>query len=385
MTAKFILPFLSLLAFYTTFYFAEINGTSKLVKDIIAERELPHTLHLIRKQYTGYASVDELLTILVVFFWPITDGSHLPLSIHSISFAGALGSTWILITLEAWRRGNAWKAVAFPMIAGLVAQVLTIAFVAPLYCTLQLFTSVTAARPTPENIRIPRAVLNAIPVVFVIGYLVPTGVLLIPWSEDYPPYLKQASFAYWQPWPAYVSIMLTVVHALFSSFTRNDHNVEGGRATLSSLRWVYAFAFSLASLSHIVSWAIPLAAMVLPDIFGNGAEDALHPFVVFGVPKPWETPSLVQEIGEGVHALLRWDYLIASAGVLIWAVSLYQTAHRVVYGRAGFVGLVFKVAALTVLTGPVGAAVELMWERDELVMNEMGGVRRAVPVGKKVA
>ncbi|KAL4778547.1 hypothetical protein BJX76DRAFT_352532 [Aspergillus varians] len=384
MAAKLILPLLCLLVFYAIFYLAEINGAYKLVMESIATGKLPGSDAPLRKVYTGIPHLDNVLTGMTVFFWPTTDGSNLSLLVHSIGFSGSLGSAWVLVTLEAWRRGNAWTVAAFAVVFGFAAQVLTFAFAAPLYGAIQLFTSVTATKPTAENIRIPRAVLKALPLAFFIGYMVPTGFLVVPVSEQVTADLKQILIAAWQPWPAYVSILLTFVHALFSPFTSNDHAVEGGRATLHSLRLVYAFAFAHTTLSHLISWIIPLATVAAPGLFKDEYLGPLHPLVVFAVPRPWENPVLVENIGAGVHAFLRWDYIISSAGVLVWAVSLYQTAHRAVYGRAGCVGLLIKVAALTALTGPVGAAVELIWERDELVINELGDLKRAPLAGKKV-
>ncbi|KAL4790505.1 hypothetical protein BDV19DRAFT_333247 [Aspergillus venezuelensis] len=383
MTAKLILPLLSLLVFYTIFYFSEINGANKLVKESIASEKLPGSDAPLRKVYTGVELLDEVLTLLTVFFWPTTDGSNVSLLMHSICFSGTLGSAWVLVSLEAWRKGNAWKVVAFPMVFGLAAQVLTFAFATPLYCTLQLLTSVTAVKPTAENIRVSRAVLNAIPIVFFIGYMVPTAALLIPVSENVDADLKQIFIALWQPWPAYISILLTTVHIVFSRFTSNDNNDEGGRATLSSLRWVYAFAFAHTTINHIVSWTIPLASVTAPWLFRREHLEALHPSVVFDIPKPWEAPALVDNIGAGVHTFLRWDYIIGSAGVLVWAISLHHTAQRVVYGRAGHGWLFVKVAALAVLAGPVGAAVELLWERDELVINELEGLKRGASAPKQ--
>ncbi|KAL5342126.1 hypothetical protein BJX70DRAFT_336807 [Aspergillus crustosus] len=385
MVAKFILPLLSVGVFYAIFYFAEVNGANKLVSSSVASGRLPGSDAPLRRVYTGVGPIDELLTVLVVFFWPTTDGSHLSLFVHSIGFSGTFGSAWVLVTLESWRRGNAWTVAGFPVVFGLMAQVLTIAFAGSLYGAVQLFTSVTAVKPTAENIRVPRAVLKAIPLVFLVGFMVPTSLLLVPVSEHVTTDLKQVFIALWQPWPAYVSILLTIVHIVFSPFTTNDNNVEGGRATLRSLRWVYAFAFGHAALSHIISWTIPLATLVAPQLFKEEYLNALHPSAVFEIPKPWETPVLVDNLGAGVHAFLRWDYLISSAGILIWALTLYQNAHRTVYGRAGCVGLFVKVAALAAVSGPVGAAVELIWERDELVINELGGLKRVAAPNKKVA
>ncbi|KAL4905491.1 hypothetical protein BDW74DRAFT_152712 [Aspergillus multicolor] len=386
MATKLILPLLCFLVFYTIFYTFEINGASKLVKACIATGKLPASDAALRQIYTGIAPLDRLLTILVVFFWPLTDGSNLSLLVHGIGFSGAFGSIWVLVTLESWRKGNAWKLVAFPMVFGLVAQAMTIAFAAPLYFAIQLFTSSTAIKPTAENIRVPRAVLNAIPLAFVVGYLVPTNLMLIPVSEIVTTDLKQILVSLWQPWPAYISILLTLAYLAFSPSITNDRTVEGSRATLRSLRWVYAFAFANTALTHIISWIIPLATVAVPLIFKKEFLQPLHPLVVFDVPKPWGAPVIVENVGAGVHAFLRWDYIISSTATLVWALSLYRAAHRVVYGRiqSGCVDLLVKVAVLVTLTGPVGAAVELLWERDELVLSNTGGSRRTAAAEKKV-
>lgn len=263
------------------------------------------------------------------------------------------------------------------MIFGLACQVLTFAFATPLYASIQLATSVTATRPTAQNIRVPRAVLKAIPLIFVIGYTVPSTLLILPAPARMSVDLKQVFAAVWQPWPAYISILTTVVHLLFSPFTKNDTSIDGGRATLKSLRWVYAFAFGNAALTHIVTHAVSTATAVAPMLFQESYAKSLHPCKVYGIALPW-VPLRVDSLGAGVHVFLRWDYLIGSAGVLLWAMTLYANAHRAILGKTCYCDLFVKVGLLTVLTGPVGAAVEVMWERDELVIHETGGLKPRV-------
>ncbi|KAF7126248.1 hypothetical protein CNMCM5793_002743 [Aspergillus hiratsukae] len=377
MTARLVLPLLSVFALYAIFYFAEINGLNRLAFEAISAKTLPGTNEPLRIVYTGIARVDEVLAALTIFFWPATDGSNPTLTLHSVAFSGTFGAAWTLVTLESWRRGNVWTIAAFPMMFGLLAQVLTFAFAAPLYCAFQLYSSVTARNPNAENIRIPRAVLDVVPLVFIVGFMVPTLLMILPVSEHVTVDMKQIFIASWHPWPAYVAIALTIINIVFSPFVSGDRSVEGGRANLRSLRFVYAFAFANAALTHLISWIVSLATVVVPAIFEKRLLAALHPFKVFEIALPWTVPALqVSDIGQGVHVFLRWDYLIGSAGVLVWALSLYKTAHLVVYGRVGWLDLLKKVALLVTLAGPVGAAVELMWERDELIIYETGGMKR---------
>lgn len=254
----------------------------------------------------------------------------------------------------------------------------------PVYAGLQLIFSVTAARPNAENIRVPRAVLNFIPFAYVIGYHVPTLLMVAPLNDSITPDLKQIIIAIWQPWPAYISLLTIAASLLFSPFVSNDNNVEGGRATLSSLRKVYAFAFANAAITHQIKVILPLATLAEPRFFQEKFLRALHPAAIFETPLPWAKPTLqVPDLGTGIHYFLRWDCVFGTLGLLLWTLTLHRNAHRAILGKAGCLGLLVKVALLTAVAGTVGAAVELMWERDELVIHETGGLKPRVSKGKK--
>lgn len=252
----------------------------------------------------------------------------------------------------------------------------TFAFATPLICALQLGCSVTASRPHADNIRVPRQVLVALPLIFVVGFMVPTHLMVMPASlltVD----IKQIAIAIWQPWPAYVSILATVSYYVLSPFYANNN-----RASRSALRWVYAFAFTNAALAHLVTWIVSLATVAVPALFDARFVDALHPCKVFSFPVPWSGLK-VDNVSDGVHVFLRWDYMIGSAGVLLWAITLYTVAHKQILSTVAWPSFLFKIVLLTALTGPTGAAVELIWERDELVFNETGGHRQQVTKSKK--
>lgn len=257
-----------------------------------------------------------------------------------------------------------------PAIFGLAAQLLTFAFATPLICGLQLGCSITARRPHADNIRVPRVVLAVLPAIFVIGFMIPTNAMVLPAPDVISVDMKQIAIAIWQPWPAYVSILTTVAYYVLSPFFADNQ-----RSSMSSLRWVYAFAFVNASLSHLVSWIVSLATVVVPALFEDRFLDSLHPSRVFSVPLPWSGLK-VDTVADGVHIFLRWDYMIGSAGVLIWALTLYTVAHKQILSTVSWPSLLFKVGLLTALTGPAGAAVELMWERDELVFRETEGPKQ---------
>ncbi|KAJ6071421.1 hypothetical protein N7499_009435 [Penicillium canescens] len=373
---RYVLFSLSAFVFYAIFYFSYINGLDELGKKVVESGTLPTINEPLRSVYTGVEPVDKLLTLLTTFFYPSLDGSNPGLLLHSIGFSGTFGAAWTLVVLESWRKGNTGTIAAYPMIFGLAAQVLTFAFATPLICALQLGCSITARRPHADNIRVPRAVLAALPLIFVVGFIVPTNIMVLPAPAVIPVDVKQIAIAMWHPWPGYVSILTTVAYFILSPFFS-----ENQRASMSSLRWVYAFAFINASLSHLVSWIVSLATVIVPSLFADHVLKTLHPANVFAIPLPWSGLT-VDNVGDGVHVFLRWDYLIGSAGILLWAIQLYTVAHKQL-GVVSWVSFLFKVTLLTALVGPAGTAVELVWERDELVFSETGGSRQQVSKAKK--
>ncbi|KAJ5757709.1 uncharacterized protein N7511_006403 [Penicillium nucicola] len=373
---RYVLFSLSAFVFYAIFYFSYINGLDELGKKAVESGKLPSINAPLRSVYIGFEPVDKLLTLLTTFFYPSLDGSNPGLLLHSIGFSGTFGAAWTLIVLESWRKGNIGTIAAYPMVFGLAAQVLTFAFATPLLCALQLGSSITARRPHADNIRVPRAVLAALPLIFVVGFMVPTNIMVLPAPAVITVDVKQIAIAMWHPWPGYVSILTTVAYFVLSPFL-----VENQRASMSGLRWVYAFAFINASLSHLVSWIVSLATVVVPSLFADSVLEKLHPANVFAIPLPWSGLT-VDNVGDGVHAFLRWDYLIGSAGILLWAIQLYTVAHRQL-SAVSWGSFLFKVTLLTALVGPAGTAVELVWERDELVFSETGGPRQQVSKTKK--
>ena len=257
------------------------------------------------------------------------------------------------------------------VLLGLAAQVLTFAFAAPLYGFLHLMSARTANKPNAEDMRIPYAVLKAFPAVFLIGNAIPSFAMTLPMSDRITPDIKQILIAAWQPWPAYTAILLTVANFVLGSFIKADNSAAGKRKTNNAIRYIYAFAFGTTAVAHIVAVTIPVATVLVPKLFDAKLAAELHPLKVLETPLPWTAPvATISTLGQGVHAFLRWDYIIGTTGVLVWAFTLHQRAHRFIErdSSASLCGLLSRTATLVAVAGPVAAAVELMWEREELVL-----------------
>ena len=104
-----VFPLFSAYACFAIFGYASKTDLFRLVQYCVDNKILPGSGQPLRTAYTGIEAFDRLLTVLTIFFVPVVDGSNPSIVLHSITFSGAFGSAWILVVLEAWRRGNSEK------------------------------------------------------------------------------------------------------------------------------------------------------------------------------------------------------------------------------------------------------------------------------------
>lgn len=256
-----------------------------------------------------------------------------------------------------------------PAVAGTIAQLIPFGVTIPLYLWILVLTSSPPSKgsgwKSPASLM---AQFRALPVGFAIGFILPSAALALPENLTWLPFSKQERIAFWQPFPVWTgvaSFVVSKVIAVFSPSMPNDAAKQ--RLTLrKSLRHLYAIGFAAASLTHVASWAISFTAMLFPSMFNAEAAASLSPQNVFLTPLPW-SPLKSESLGAGAHWLLQWDQLVGTVAVLLWSVILFRSAHLSRGVAFSTCGLVMKVFALCLLTGVAGAAVEVMWEREELL------------------
>jgi hypothetical protein len=171
-------------------------------------------------------------------------------------------------------------------------------------------------------------------------------------------------------------VSVTLIHYILSIlagviFAHPRYNTSTIKSTLSSTKSIYAFAFSLATFTHIVSCSISLSSWLFPALFSPGIAEKLNPTKVF-------LPVMSREHTEwplGIHRLLQWDNFVGSTSVLAWAVVLLLNAYQI-SGTKSKVPLVLKVLGLSITSGYVGAAAILLWERDEVLLKYDGVGRK---------
>ena len=177
---------------------------------------------------------------------------------------------------------------------------------------------------------------------------------------------KQTWLTIWNVFPVSVTLIYHILSILAGAiFAHPRYNAM--KRTLSSTKSIYAFAFSLATFTHIVSCSISLSSLLFPALFSPGIAEELNPTRVF-------LPVMSREHTEwplGIHRLLQWDNFVGSTSILAWAAVLLSNAYQI-RGTKSKVPLVLKVFGLSITSGYIGAAAILLWERDEVLLSDDG-------------
>ncbi|KAL4957975.1 hypothetical protein BDW69DRAFT_155077 [Aspergillus filifer] len=385
-SAKYILPTYGALALYALVDFSYRNGYIPMVMEK-GQKWLnqPSSDPRKRAQTTGIASIDETLATMFTFYWPLLDGTFPALSVMFTNYFGTITLSLVLYSLESLRKGNRTSSASFfysPTLWGVIGVMVTLAVSMPWYLTAHLYISATATKPTAENLSIPVHQLKALIVNVVFGLMMPCLLVALPERITWSLFTRQSAIALWQLWPFWS----TAVHYLANLFIPADHSSNSirvsskgrgqqGSATLtnwqrtrSAFRAVYGLTFAVAAITHIATWTISLtAAFGLRDALDPQTAAALHPSIIFMNTAPWSSVQ-TESVGEGTLWLIQWDQAIAAGAMWVWSLQLYRTAH-VMHGRAiDLAHFALKTIAFCMVAGFTGAAVELLWEREEIVL-----------------
>jgi len=247
-----------------------------------------------------------------------------------------------------------------------VAQLASYGVTIPLYLTLQLWTSPTIPGAQRDTILVHPLQAILIPYSIALGYVVPVALLALPNSLCISLDQKQTLLAVWNAFPLLVSLINFVLSTLGGAFFSGPkYTAYTNKITLSSTRPIYAFAFTLATITHIASWSISLSSLLFPTIYSLDIIGDLSPISVF-------LPGFSQDHTEwplGIHRLLQWDNFVGSTAILAWAAVVWSNACRVI-GAKSNLPLALKILGLSVTSGFVGAAVVLQWERDKVLLTD---------------
>lgn len=112
--AKLLLVALIAAGIMSTWKFSFENGTFDTIDKATAgtEATLPGSSIVMRTRWTGIGLIDQQLSVLLAFFWPIFQGDYPPLCFLTLQFYGQWIAIWILLLVESFRIANAWRIIS---------------------------------------------------------------------------------------------------------------------------------------------------------------------------------------------------------------------------------------------------------------------------------
>ncbi|MCJ1392879.1 hypothetical protein MMC18_005751 [Xylographa bjoerkii] len=348
---------LSGLGAYLTWGLALNNGTTRMMEHIrdFGPHVLPDTDAPLKQSYTGIQAIDYQLTVLVLFFWQLVDGSMPSASLGTFRFASQFVAGWGLVVMEAYDSVSLW---------GFAVQNITWAVTMPIYLTLYLATSPTVFA-TKTTILTNFHETAGLPFSLFTGFIVPAVMLSLPAPSVQSFESKQTWLAVWQAFPIWVSVFQQVFKRCIESAAprtsrktiTNDRNM---------MRIVYGFLILFAGATQVAIGTLSATSLLFPGLFARGYAGIFNPSKAF-IPTAITSSAKMPTIGSGALLFLQYDEAIGSIAVLLWASFMFLNVYGMKQPFKQWVKLALGIALLTITTGPMGCSAALMWARDEMV------------------
>ncbi|KAI0004784.1 hypothetical protein F4779DRAFT_599396 [Xylariaceae sp. FL0662B] len=353
---------------------------------------LPGSSNPILTRYTGISFLDRLLTLATVVFANVTDGSSPALSLYAFHFAGQYLAILLVLAIEGLRAGNRSTLLRFFPLWGCAMQITSYGCTMPLYGVLHLITSPTArdTRLSPlELISTSNLLdLSVLPQAFILGYVIPAILMSLPFSSNR---LHQWFGGLWQGSPIWVAAIQQVLVIRLAKH-RQLHYIHNGQrishsdskkrlptenpeSALSLVRAhedyllsrCYSFAFAFCLLSQFIPIILIMATTLFPTAFSPELREAWTLYNVF-LPPPFYSTEKMKSMATGMHDFFLYDQYVGSTAAIVWATTLYVTSRETTMIMKSWIKLASGVTGLSLLAGPAGAVVWLMWERDQTIL-----------------
>ncbi|KAI1103759.1 hypothetical protein F4804DRAFT_216143 [Jackrogersella minutella] len=355
---------------------------------------LPGSSNAILSFYTGIGFLDKLLTLASVMFANVTDGNLPELSLYAFHFGGQYLAILVIVAIEGLRNGSKSNSFRFFSVWGCLMQATSYGGTMPLYALLHLITSPAAEDAGPALLEaVPTSELSelwALPQAFMLGYVLPAVLMSVPLFSN-P--VHQWFGGLWQGSPIFSMFLQKLLAFRFErhpppravcdsqklspsnskqSSTNSQSSILLARAQERDLLTrAYVFAFIWCVVSQLVPLILIMAVRFCPSVFPSGLHEAWTIYNVF-VPPPFWSIKQMKSMATGMHDFFLYDQYVGSTAAVIWSFALYLNSREMSERITDWVKLGLALAALLVVSGPAGACVWLMWERDQVLLSTPG-------------
>ncbi|KAK2785003.1 hypothetical protein FQN53_008054 [Emmonsiellopsis sp. PD_33] len=303
--------------------------------------------------YTDIPSIDGFMSLFAPQY--AAGNRSLPESHSALQFYFliSLFPMIAIYTVESVRKRNRMNLLAITSCWALY-QGLSIALLGPLYYAAYIFASRNENYWWPLSRRVPICSAKALLPSLVLGYLIPTLLLFIPYSN---PRTGAIIVLFWQFSPIYVNILLFIFSEINATLSPDDDHKTPTAAKplpdIPHLKRVYMFSFILATATHIFT--------------------LLRPISLAAIFIPYAGHSQHLSFAEGIRSIWIVDFWVYFVATLVWAVVAVWDMKRV--GRAGTdLGKAVVVIVLgAVVVGPAATTVGVWWWREGVMARVVFG------------
>lgn len=214
----------------------------------------------------------------------------------------------------------------------------------PLYAALQLIRGRNAPKAAKPNGVEESQQLRAIPIAMTLGVLVPLGMMSFVKSPE----IKQLAICAFQIYPLLTAALMKVVAPLMPS--EQTVKRKAGDSLPGPLSTVYIFATAIATITHVATLSEALSK-------GVSLKDLFLPRIALSKPG---------DMAEAAVNFLRWDEAVTCGSLLLWTLARFalDTAPAGGVDATAVIQGAMAATVRTVLMGPVGAATELLRQRE---------------------
>ncbi|KAJ0116051.1 hypothetical protein J7T55_004996 [Diaporthe amygdali] len=342
----------------------------------------------------GAPALNELTNFIVSTFSLQVGVPDIGPKIHITNFfLGQLTSYVLIWIIESYRAGNKGTLISLPMIPLFVMQIQGIFRMAPLYTMLAVFEGFDLSPGRFVRPAVAKALIPAL----MLGYILPTILMLLP-TSNVP--VLQTYCAIWQPSPAFVTVLVSVFSRVISWWDRlseqndkkDDKAIEEKQKTkadqkkqqqpenydlpmeesleryknpdLPILQTAYSVLFWLQAIAHIST-----------AIYTYFHPDLTIKELFFGLKDPFAADWGLTDPVDAMMAFLQYDMAVSCAALLAYELFSILKLRQMGYVTTPHAALaVLGVAAGQLTVGP-GATWAALWSWREDVLANVAPVR----------
>ncbi|KAH8654695.1 hypothetical protein BGZ61DRAFT_541383 [Ilyonectria robusta] len=347
--ATFVL--LSYLGFRLIFIAGRVNGLWMFLSEtLLSNTLLGYDLQL-ENLFVGMDAVNSKLQALVALFLPpLLDPWDHPRKLQSVYFLSSMFPLMGIFAIEGYRTRNSGTLLHSTLLWCFLFHSQSFGLVGPLWFLASIFTSRKLSYHAPTNRAVPTAIAKILLPAVLIGHVLPTVLLFVPYSNLV---FLQYLVAFWQFNPILMVALIEGLARFTSSTTRRpagDFNQD-----LPYLARTYGV---LSGISALISIATVVAALSSPHLS------------LTSIICPRDSFAPVHSFADGVFIFFQNDFLVTAIAAFLWCVvsiwDLYRmglTNHGVLKGAAA---VIFGY----IIVGP-GATVGGVWYWREHVWSGM--------------